>query len=157
MRKLNIKEIYVACLILLIGAIYLAAQANAFLSMGSTRVNGDVIQFSKNEMLSHLRGVLTTLLCFSGGILLLKRKKAGWIISLSILLLLLTIASGIFFSNITALNISAILLTGGILLLLLAVIFLLQKQTRDRFMIVRKSFVSAIIFFGMLSSFYFLL
>lgn len=157
MRKANAKEIYTASLILLIGVIYLAAQADALFSIGSTRIKGDMIQLSKNEMLSHFRSILTIVLCFSGGILLLKTKTAGWVISQSILLLLVTIASGIYISNITGLNISGVVLVGGIVLLLLAIIFLLQKQTLQRFGITRKSYLSVLILFAVLTVFYFLL
>jgi hypothetical protein len=157
MRKANAKEIYVAGLILLIGLVYLAAQADALFSIGSTRVKGDMIQLSKNEMLSHLRTILTIVLCFSGGILLLKIKRAGWVISQSILLLLLTIASAILISNITVLNTSGIVLVGGIVLLLLGIIFLLQKQTLQKFGVTQKSYLSVLILFGMLAGIYFLL
>src|SRR5688500_9973308 len=95
MRNENANILYNTSLILLIGTIYLAAQIDAIFSMGSTKVHGDTIQFSKNEALSHLRSILTIILCFSGGILLLKARKVGWVISLSVLLLLITIAAGI--------------------------------------------------------------
>lgn len=157
MRKASAKEIYVACLILLIGIIYLAAQTDALFSIGSTTVKGDIIQLSKNEILSHLRSIVTVVLCFSGGILLLKTKRTGWVISQSVLLLLFIIASGIFMSNITALNVSGIVLAGGIGLLLLAIIFLLQKQTRQKFTITGKSYLSVFILFVILVIFYFLL
>ena len=155
MRKAKVKEIYTASLILLIGTIYLAAQIDAIFSMGSTRVNGDTIQLSKNEVLSHLRSILTIILCFSGGILLLKARRAGWIISLSVLLLLITIASGIFVSNITGLNFSAIVLMVGIFLLLLATIFLLQSRAREKFSVTRKTYLSVFILFMILAMFYF--
>ena len=58
------KEVYTACLILLIGTIYLAAQADSFFSIGSTTVKGDTIQLSKNELLSHTRTMVTIILCF---------------------------------------------------------------------------------------------
>ena len=157
MRKANAKEIYAACLILLIGIVYLAAQTDALFSIGSTTVKGDTIQLSKNEMLSHFRSILTIIFCLSGGILLLKRKRAGWIISQSILLLLLTIASGILISNFKALNILNIVLIAGMLLLFLAILFLVQKQTRQNFMITAKSYVSVFILFAILAVFYFLL
>ncbi len=157
MRKANAKEIYVASLVLLIGVIYLAAQADALFAIGSTRIKGDVIQLSKNEMLSHLRSILTIVLCFSGGILLLKTKTWGWIISQSILLLLTTIASGIYISNISGLNLSGIILMTGLLMLLLALIFLNLPQVRKRFMISKKSYLSVVILFVVLAGFYFLL
>lgn len=155
MQKVNAKEIYAACLILLIGIIYLGAQSDSFFAIGSTTIKGDVIQLSKNEMLSHLRSIVTIILCFSGGVLLLKMKRVGWVISQSILLLLLTIAMGIFISNITGLNTSGIVLAGGIVLLLLAIIFLLQKQSRQKFRVSRKSYVAVIILFAILTAFYF--
>jgi hypothetical protein len=157
MRKSNFKEIYTACLLLLIGVVYLAAQGGAFLSRGSTRVDGDIVQFSWNEMLSHLRSIITILLCFSGGILLLKIRRAGWIISQSLLLLLLTIATGIFISNMTALGILVIVLAAGILSLFLAITFLLQKPTREKFMVTWKTFLSSIVLYAILVAFYFLL
>ncbi|MBC7828106.1 MAG: hypothetical protein H7122_10185 [Chitinophagaceae bacterium] len=157
MRKASAKEIYASCLILLIGIVYLAAQTDALFSIGSTTVKGDMIQLSRNEILSHLRTVLTIILCFSGGILLLKIKTTGWIISQSILLLLLTIASGIFISNITGLNTSGIVLAAGMILLLSAILFLLQKQTRQKFTITKKSYMSVMILFAILAVFYFLL
>lgn len=157
MRKANAKEIYAASLILWIGVIYLAGQADALFSIGSTTVKGDVIQLSKNEILSHFRTILTIILCFSGGILLLKIKRTGWIISQSILLLLLTIASAIFISNFRSLNITGIVLAGGIGLLVLAIIFLLHKQTLQRFAVTRKNYLSVLILFATLVVFYFLL
>ena len=157
MRKANTKEIYTACLILLIGSIYLAAQAGAWFAIGSTTIRGDVIQLSKNEMLSHLRTIITIILCLTGGILLLKGKKAGWIISLSILFLLLTIASGIFVSNIGGLNTSAGVLIFGICLILLGIIFLIHRQTRQRFMISSKTYVPVVVLFAALAIFYFFL
>ena len=157
MRKASAKEIYAASLIFLIGIVYLVAQADALFSMGSTTVRGDIIQLSKNEMLSHLRSILTIVLCFSGGILLLKIKKSGWIICQSVLLLLLTIAAGIFISNITSLNSSGFILIAGILLLLLAFIFLIQKATRQKFMVTKKNYQSVIVLFALLAVFYFLL
>lgn len=155
MQKANAKEIYAACLILLIGAIYLAAQSDALFSIGSTTIKGDIIQLSKNEMLSHLRTIITIFLCFSGGILLLKIKKTGWVISQSMLLLLLTIASGILISNWTGLNTSGFLLSGGILLLIMAIAFLLQKKTRRKFEVTQKSYRAVIIIFAILAIFYF--
>ncbi|HKH61212.1 MAG TPA: hypothetical protein VKA49_10305 [Flavitalea sp.] len=157
MRKADAKEIYAASLILLIGIIYLAAQADALFSMGSTTVKGDIIQLSKNEILSHSRSVLTIVLCFSGGILLLKARTAGWIISLSILLLLITISSGIFLSNITGLNVSGIVLIVGISLLLLAIIFLVQARARQKFSVTKKSYLSVFVLFVVLVFFYFVL
>lgn len=157
MRKASAKEIYTASLILLIGIVYLVAQADAIFSIGSTTVKGDMIQLSKNEMLSHLRTIITIVLCFSGGILLLKIKKAGWIICQSVLLLLLTIASGIFINNLTRLNSSGLILIAGILLLLMAFIFLLQKKTRQKFMVTKKSYQPVVVLFGVLAIFYFLL
>ena len=157
MRKRNAKEIYTASLILLIGTIYLVAQADAIFSMGSTRIKGDIIELSKNEILSHLRSIITIILCLSGGILLLKGRKVGWIISLSVLLLLITIASGIFLSNITGFNISAIVLMVGIFLLLLAIIFLLQSRARQKFFVTKKTYLSVFILFMILAVFYFVL
>ena len=157
MRKANAKQIYTASLILLIGTIYLAAQIDAIFSMGSTKVHGDTIQFSKNEALSHLRSILTIILCFSGGILLLKARKVGWVISLSVLLLLITIAAGIFASNINGLTFSAIVLVAGIFLLLLAIIFLLQSRARQKFSITKKNYLSVFILFMLLAVFYFVL
>lgn len=157
MRKSNAKDIYAASLILLIGTIYLAAQAGALFSMGSTTVKGDVIQLSKNEILSHTRSILTIVLCFSGGILLLKARTAGWIISLSLLLLLITISSGIFLSNITGINASGIALTVGILLLLLAIMFLVQARARQKFSVTKKSYLFVFILFAALAFFYFVL
>ena len=157
MRKSNAKEIYAASLILLIGIIYLAAQAGALFSMGSTTVKGDMIQLSKNEILSHTRSILTIVLCFSGGILLLKARTAGWIISLALLLLLITISSGIFLSNITGLNASGIAMTVGIFLLLLAIMFLLQARARQKFSVTKKSYLFVFILFAVLAFFYFVL
>lgn len=157
MQKANAKEIYVASLVLLIGVIYLAAQVDALFAIGSTRVKGDVIHLSKNEMLSHFRSMFTIVFCFSGGILLLKTKTSGWVISQSILLLLTAIASGIYASNMSGLNFSGIILITGILMLLLAIIFLTLPQTRRRFMISKRSYLSAIILFTVLAVFYFLL
>lgn len=160
MRKANGKVMYAACLILLVGTIYLFAQADAFFSLGSTTIKGDVIQLSKNEILSHLRSILTIILCFTGGILLLKIKSPGWIISQAILLLLLSILTGILLSNmsnIKELNISGIGLIGGISLLLLAILFLMQNKTRQKFNINRKSFLAVLLIFVLLSVFYFFL
>ena len=157
MRKSNAKEIYAASLILLIGTIYLAAQVAALFSMGSTTVKGDIIQLSKNEILSHTRSILTIVLCFSGGILLLRTRRAGWIISLSLLLLLIAIASGIFLSNITGLDASGIAMTIGIFLLLMAIIFLVQTRTRQKFSITKKSYLLVFILFAALALFYFVL
>ena len=157
MRKPGAKEIYSASLILLIGTIYLAAQADAIFSIGSTTVKGDTIQVSRNEMLSHLRSILTIILCFSGGILLLKIRKAGWVISLSILLLLLAVATGIFLSNISGLNLSAVVLIAGIFLLLVAIVFLLQSRSRKKFLVTKKSFLSVFVLFAVLVLFYFVM
>ena len=157
MRRASAKEIYAASLVLLIGSIYLAAQADALFSIGSTTVKGDIIQVSRNEMLSHLRSILTIILCFSGGILLLKIRRTGWIISLSILILLITIAAGIFFSNISGLNVSGVALIFGIGLLLLAIVFLLQSRAREKFSVTKKSFVSVFVLFAVLVFFYFVL
>ena len=157
MRPRSGKEIYVASLILLTGVIYLAAQTDTLFSMGSTRIKGDVIQLSRNEMLSHLRSVLTIILCFSGGILLLKTKTLGWVISQSILLLLTTIATGIFISNVDSLSFSGILLIIVILMLLVAIIFLLHTKIRQRFMVSKQAYLSVIILFVVLALFYFLL
>lgn len=157
MQKANAKEIYTASLIFLIGTIYLVAQTDAILSLGSTKIKGDIVQFSKNEILSHLRSILTIVLCFSGGILLLKARTGGWIISLSVLLLLLTIASGIFLSNITGLNFSAIVLMAGIFLLLMAIIFLLQSRVRQKFSVTKKTYLSVFILFTILAVIYFVL
>lgn len=157
MRKPGAKEIYSASLILLIGTIYLAAQADAIFSIGSTTVKGDTIQVSRNEMLSHLRSILTIILCFSGGILLLKIRKAGWVISLSILLLLLAVATGIFLSNIRGLNLSAVVLIAGIFLLLVAIVFLLQSRSRKKFLVTKKSFLSVFVLFAVLVLFYFVM
>lgn len=157
MRKAGAKEIYAASLVLLIGIIYLAAQADALFSIGSTTVKGDIIQVSRNEMLSHLRSILTIILCFSGGMLLLKIKRAGWVVSMSILILLITIAAGIFISNFSGLNLSGIALIIGILLLILAIVFLLQIRTREKFSVTRKSFVSVLVLLAVLVFFYFVL
>lgn len=157
MPKPNRKEIFSSTLLLLIGTIYLAAQADSFFSTGSIHVEGDVIKLSKNEVLSHLRTVITILLCFSGGILLLRNKRAGWIISQSLLLLLLAILAGILTSNFTGLSGSTFALTGAILLLLLAIFFLFQKQTRDKFMITGKHILSVAVFSLALVAFYFFL
>ena len=157
MQKANGKEIFSASLVLLIGIIYLAAQAGSLFSIGSTTVKGDTIQLSKNELFSHVRSLLTILLCLSGGIFLLKIKRTGWIISQAILLLLLTITCGILFSNLGEIKSSLLFLTGGILLLLTAFIFLLQRQTRKKFMIGRKSYFAVAIVFGILVGFYFFL
>ena len=80
----KVKEVYTACLILLIGVIYLAAQADSFFSIGSTTIKGDTIQLSKNELLSHTRTMITIVLCFAGGIMLFRRSEKGWIVSLAV-------------------------------------------------------------------------
>lgn len=157
MPKPERKEIYSATLLLLVGTIYLVAQAGSFFSTGSVYIEGDVIKLSKNELLSHLRTIITILLCFSGGILLLRIKRAGWIISQSLFLLLLAILVGILVSNFSGLSGSMLVLTGGIVLLLLAILFLFQKQTREKFMITGKHTLSAIILFLALAAFYFFL
>ena len=151
------KIIYVASLVLLIGIIYLAAQTDSLFSIGSTRVKGDVIELSKNELLSHFRSVLTIVLCFSGGILLLKNKTAGWIISQSILLLLSTIATGIFISNVSSLGVSGVLLVILVVLLLSAIYLLNMASTRRRFTVSFRSYVTVIVLFIALALFYFLL
>lgn len=151
------KEAYTACLIILIGTIYLAAQADSLFSIGSTSVKGDTIQVSKNEILSHTRTILTIILCFVGGVLLFRKNSKGWILSLSVLLLLLSIAVGIFMSNITDLNIAGILFAVGILMLLMGTIFLLQKTTRARFQVTATSFIMALVLFAALIVFYFVL
>jgi len=158
MPKPNAKEIYIAGLIILIGIIYLVAQSDALFSIGSTSIRGDSIQLSKNEMFSHIRTILTIVICFSGGILLLKIKKAGWILSLTILLLLFSIASGISISNWKQLSVIAIvLISGGIFLLLLGIILLLRKDCTQKFVITRKNYLTVFILFATLSAFYFLL
>ena len=153
----NAKTIYVASLVLLTGLIYLAAQTDALFSIGSTRVKGDVIELSKNEMLSHFRSLLTIVLCFTGGVLLLKTRTAGWIICHSVLLLLSTIAIGIFISNVSSLNISGVLLIIVIVLLLSAIFLLNMVGTRRKFMVSFRSYVSVIVLFIALALFYFLL
>lgn len=157
MQKAKGKEIYAASLLLVIGTIYLAAQTDSFFSIGSIYVEGDTIKLSKNEFLSHLRTVITVILCFVGAILLLKLKTAGWIISQSILLLLFTIACGILISNFNGFNVPILLLVIGILMLLLAIIFLFHHRTREKFGITFKGFLSAIVVFGALTVFYFFL
>ena len=151
------KEVYTACLILLIGTIYLAAQADSFFSIGSTTVKGDTIQLSKNELLSHTRTIVTIILCFVGGILLFRKRRNGWIVSLAVLFLLLSIAVGIFLSNITDLNTAGMLFAVGILMLLMATIFLLQKGTRQRFQVGMSSYLVMIVLFAALALFYFVL
>ena len=156
MQKPNGKEIFSASLLLLIGVIYLAAQADSLFSIGSTTVKGDTIQLSKNEVLSHLRSIVMIVLCLTGGILLLKIKQAGWIISQSLVLLLLTIASGVYFTNYGELM-ALPFLFGAMLLLFIAFIFLLQKQTRQKFMIGRDSYLAVVIIFAILVVLYFFL
>ena len=156
MQKPNGKVIFSASLLLLIGVIYLAAQADALFSIGSTTVKGDTIQLSKNEVLSHLRSIVTIVLCLAGGILLLKIKQTGWIISQSMVLLLLTIASGVYLTNYGELM-ALPFLFGAMLLLLTAFIFLLQKQTRQKFMVGRNSYLAVIIIFAILVVLYFFL
>jgi hypothetical protein len=157
MQKRSGKEIYAASLLLLIGTIYLAAQADAFFSIGSVYVEGDVVKISKNEFLSHLRTVITVIMCFSGGILLLKVAKAGWIISQALLMLLFAIGSGILISNFTGLHISILVLICGILLLLLAIVFLFLEQIRKKFLITSKDVLFALVLFAALIAFYFFL
>jgi len=157
MQKKNIKEIYVECLVLFVGIVYLLAQIDSLFSIGSTTVTGDTVQISKNEILSHVRSIITIFFCFAGGILLIKHRRTGWILSQAILLLLLTILSGIFFSNISFLNISAIILVIGMFLLLLAIYFLVGKDTRQKFSITWKSYLLVLLLFASLAAFYFLL
>lgn len=157
MRRANGKEIYAACLILLIGVVYLAGQIDAMFSISSTSVKGDVIQLSMNEMLSHFRSILTIVLCFTGAILLLKIKKTGWIICQSVFLLFMTIALGIYISNIDDFMIVGIILIAGVIMLVVAFVFLFQRHTREKFMVSNKNYISVIIFFGLLSIFYYLL
>jgi hypothetical protein len=157
MQRSRGKQIYSASLLLFIGAIYLAAQADSFFSVGSVYVDGDIIKLSKNEFLSHLRTVITVVLCFSGGLLLLRNKKIGWIMAQSLLLLLLTIGCGILASNFTAFNSSILLLIGAIFMLLLAVIFLFLRQTRQRFLLTGKDVLSMVLLYAILTAFYFFL
>jgi hypothetical protein len=157
MQRTKAREIYSASLLLLIGTIYLAAQADSFFSVGSVYVEGDVIKLSRNEFLSHLRTVITVLFCFTGGISLLRTKKGGWIISQSILLLLLSIAVGILISNFTDFTSSILFLVAAIVLLLLAIVFLVLKPTRDRFLITVKDLLSSFVLFLILAGFYFFL
>ena len=157
MPKATAKEIYSACLVLLTGGIYLAAQADALFASGSTTIREDVIQLSKNEILSHTRTMVTIVLCFTGGILLLKHKKAGWLISVSILLLLLTVATGIFMSNVRTFNLAAVALFFVIVMLLMAVIFLLLRETRQRFNVVPANYMAVFMLFAVLIGFYFFL
>lgn len=157
MRKANAKEIFAAFLVLLTGGVYLAAQADALFAIGSTTIKGDVIQLSKNELFSHLRTIITIVLCFAGGVLLLKRNKAGWVICVAILCLLLTIAVGIFLSNVQTVNAAAFVLLLMIVLLLMSVIFLLLKPTRNRFNVMPKNYFQVLVFFSVLVAFYFFL
>lgn len=156
MQKANRKEIFSATLVLIIGIIYLAAQADSFFSIGSTTVKGDTIQLSKNELFSHVRSIVTIVFCIMGGILLLRIKRLGWILSQSMLLLFLTIASGVYLTNYGELM-ALPFLFGAMLLLITAFIFLLQKQTRKKFMIGRDSYLAVVIVFAILAVLYFFL
>jgi hypothetical protein len=157
MEKPKGREIYSASLLLLIGTIYLVAQADSFFSIASIYVEGDVIKLSKNEFLSHLRTVITIILCFCAGILLLRLKRSGWIISQSLLVLLLSIAIGIFISNFSGFSLSFIALAVAIFLLLIAIIFLLLNPTRQKFMVSGKDYLYTIFLFVILALFYFYL
>lgn len=156
MKNLSCKQLFIGILVLLIGIIYLAAQADSFFSVGSTRVKGDVIELSKNEILSHTRSILTILLCFTGAILFFKRRTGGWIITGSILLLLLVIALGILINNFSP-TFSVGILGFAVLILFLALLFLFQKNMRIRYNVKKKSFGSMIILSGMLVVIYFVL
>ena len=75
MASKNGKEIYVASIVLLVGTIYLVAQTITLFSGGSTTVKGDSLQISMNKLLSHLRTIFIIVLCFTGGISMLRQKK----------------------------------------------------------------------------------
>lgn len=157
MARKNGREIYVSGMILLIGSIYLAAQADTLFSIGSTRREGDTILISRNELFSHLRTIIIILLCFTGGIAMLRSKTIGWIINLAVILLLLTIVAGIYESNIKGVEVAGLVLIGGIILLLMAMIFLLQKSMRYKYGINNKSYYSVGILYALLILFYFFL
>lgn len=157
MASKNGKEIYVASIVLLVGTIYLVAQTITLFSGGSTTVKGDSLQISINELLSHLRTIFIIVLCFTGGISMLRQKKIGWIISFAVILLLLTIAAGIYESNIPQISTGGVIIIAGIIMLLIAMIFLIQKTTRERYQIENKNYYSVIIIYAVLVLFYFYL
>ena len=146
-----------ASIVLLVGTIYLVAQVITIFSVGSTRVKGDTLQLSINELLSHLRTIFIIVLCFTGGIAMLGKKKIGWIVSISVILLLLTIAAGIYESNIPEVSLAGLIIIAGIIILLVAMIFLIQRSTRERYQIDNKSYYSVIIIYAFLVLFYFYL
>ena len=161
MVSLNRKEKFVAYLLLVLGIIVLLIQIMSFLSSApaTSSVEGDMIRMSKSELLSNFRTFLTIVFCFAGSRLLLLKKNAGWIIGFSILLLFVVLLSALLFSylRIEQFSYSLVVLIAGIAIMLMGAIFLLLKETRQKFMVSKKSFLLTTAVFILLIVVYFVL
>ena len=157
--KLNWREKYAAYLLAFLGTIVLLMQIMSFLSSAprTTSVEGDMLRVSKSELLSYLRTVITIILSYAGATLLFRKKHVGWIIGFAMLLLFTGILSALLFSLLRTENFSysLLMLIAAICIVLMGVIFLLLKETRQKFMAGKKSFLLAIALSILLVAVYF--
>ncbi len=157
---LSWREKYAGILVLIIGFFYLLWLVTDFMSTKSDAyaMQEGAIQISTSELFTHIRSILSILLSFTGGWLLLKGKRTGWIIAVALLLLMLTIATGIMIAG-YSLSDTPQKIGGGaiVLLLLLGLIFLLLPSAQKKYKVGKRTFLPALILFLVLVGLYFFL
>lgn len=158
--QLSWREKFAGLLVLLIGIIYLLWQVIDFISSksGGYAVKEGALQVSTSELFNHIRSIVSILLAFMGGWLLLKGKRAGWVIGVALLFLLNVIAAGIMIASYAAVdNLNKIV--GGVLVLplLLALIFLLLPSARLKYKVGRNTLVTTVALIILLIGLYFFL
>jgi hypothetical protein len=158
--KLSWREKYAGILVLFIGLVYLAWQVIDFLSSksGAYAVNDGSLNINKSELFNHIRSIISIILALTGGLLLLNRKRAGWVIGVALLFLLLIIASGIMVAGYSIAD-TVSKISGGavVFLLLLALIFLLLPSARLKYKVGKRTYLPTLVLILILAVLYFFL
>lgn len=157
---LSWREKFAGILVLLIGFFYLLWLVIDFLSSKSDAysMKEGAVHISTSELYTHIRSMLSILLAFVGGWLLLRGKKAGWVISVTLLLLLNIIAAGIMIAGFTITdNLNKIIGGSVVFLLLLALVFLLLPSALKKYKVNGRTWAAALTLLILLVGLYFFL
>ncbi|HSB92133.1 MAG TPA: hypothetical protein VLC28_03410 [Flavitalea sp.] len=159
MPKAGWREYVIAGFLLLAGLIYLILQVISVIRGDRSPVNADaeMIHINRYAFLNEVRTYLTILCSVAGGVLLIRKQKAGWILSLCMLLLFTTIAVAATV-NLFVLSIDKsgkYIGMGGstLMLLFIGILFSLRRK----FVLKKNDWIMVILLCTTLGLFYFLL